>query len=141
MNRKLLYGFLLLALSVACKAESPAAKLSSELQTVTSWAATMHMVGETWVSDTVPTAYALKTLQTARLELQEESAALAQAAAIPTDQRATAQKHLDNLHNISGEMLESVQRGDRASVAQAVRQISAEEEAIKALTRGGDSMP
>jgi hypothetical protein len=141
MNRKHLYGFLLLALSIACKGESPAERLSSELQPVTSWAATIHMVSETWMSDAVPTAYALKTLQTAQRELKEESDALAQASTIPADQRATAQEHLENLNRISGEMSESMQRSDRARVAQAVNQISAEEEAIKALARSGGPKP
>ncbi len=99
------------------------------------------MVGDTWVSNSVPTTYAVKTFQTAQQKLQQASDALTQASTIPALQRTTALEHLQNLQNITTEMLESVQRGDRSRVVQLVGQISAEEEAIKTLARSEDSKP
>lgn len=99
------------------------------------------MVGETWINNTVPTTYAVKTLQRTNQELQEQSDALTKVSEIPAGQRATVQARLQNLQRIGSEMLESVKRGDRAKVAQAVNQIAVEEEAIRTLARSGYSKP
>jgi uncharacterized metal-binding protein len=66
-------SLLLLTLMTACSGKSEADKLTKELQTVTSWAATAEMTGEAWIQGNVPTAYAKQTLSTAQKKLHKQT--------------------------------------------------------------------
>ena len=69
MRKVLLIG-LLFVLS-ACT--SSHAKQIKALRTIQSWAATAHMVGETWQQGTVPDVYTQQTLSKSQQEIRKEA--------------------------------------------------------------------
>ena len=69
MRKVLLIG-LLFVLS-ACT--SSHAKQIKALRTIQSWAATAHMVGETWQQGTVPDVYTQQTLSKSQQEISKEA--------------------------------------------------------------------
>lgn len=134
----------LLTLLTACSSKSSADELAKELQTVTSWAATAHMVGDAWTRGVVPTAYAKQTLEKAQKELHKEIDKLTQKSD-PQD-RATLQEQLRRLESTVGQMSTAVEQGNRtalaklvADIAQQLKQLSREEQTISTLakTAGG----
>lgn len=69
-------GSLVLLLLTACTSKSSGDDVSKELQSVKSWAATAHMVGDAWKRKAVPTAYAKQTLTKTQEELKKETDSL-----------------------------------------------------------------
>ena len=111
------------------------------MQTAASWAATAHMVCEAWLGGTVPTRYAERTLQTARQTLSEQRDTLGRS---PSDTSGSLSKALEQIRNLEAtieEMRGSVQAGDRASLERQLRQLAAEEQALKTLTQDAGGQP
>lgn len=130
--RSLKFSVLLLLSTVtACSSQPSADKLAKELQTVTSWAATAHMVGDSWLRGTVPTVYAKQTLQTAQEELQKETSALAKAA--PVGDRTQVLAQLERLKYTLRQMAATVEQKDRSGLTQQVQQLALQEQALKRL--------
>lgn len=121
---------LLLTLLTACSSKSSSEELTKELQTVSSWTATAHMVGDAWVRGSVPTAYAKQTLSTAQQELQKESDTLAQLSISPT-QRPTLLENLHRLEQTVGQMSTAVEQADRTAMTQEIQKLSLAEQKVK----------
>ncbi|MCU6566712.1 hypothetical protein, partial [Klebsiella pneumoniae] len=65
-------SLLLLTVLSACSG-TEANKLTKELQTASSWAATVEMTSEAWIQGNVPTAFAKQTLSTAQKKLHKQT--------------------------------------------------------------------
>ena len=131
----LLVSLALLTVLTACGAQSSADDLATELETVTSWAATAHMVGDAWINGTVPTAYAKQTLEAAQQSLQEEMDTLAQGSTVPSDRRTKLLETLQSLEQTVGQMATAVEQEDRAALTQQMQQLSTEEQTIGTLAK------
>ena len=107
--------------------------VAKELQTVISWEATAHMVGDAWLKRTVPTVFARRTLQSAREELQREVDTLAHIPDMPAQQRTMLLEPLQQSEHIVAQMLTAVEQDDLAQMTQQLQQLSTNEQAIKAL--------
>lgn len=126
------WGLLLLLSTVAaCSPKQKASELTKELKTVTSWAATAHMVGDSWLRDTVPTAYAKQTLQRTQKELQKETSSLEKVA--PARDRTKVLEQLQRLGYTVREMTVAVERKDRYIMTQQIQQLSTQEQAFNVL--------
>jgi hypothetical protein len=130
---------LLLSTVTACSTQPSTAHLAKELKTVKSWAATAHMVGDTWVQGSVPSAYARQTLQTAQTELQNESKTLAKVA--PVGQRASALSTLHQLDQTVGQMAAIAAQHDKAAMSSHLEQLSIQEKAINQLIAASGEQP
>lgn len=134
--------WLLLTMLTACT-QSPTDELATELQTVESWTATAHMAGDAWVRSAVPTAYTKQTLQTAQKELKKEADTVVQLQPAPdtTPSRAALLKELQHLEQMLEQMSAAVEREDRTAMAEQLRQLVAEEQAINALAKAAGGQP
>jgi hypothetical protein len=128
---------LLISLS-ACGARIPADELASELQTVSSWAATARMTGEAWMNSAVPKAYATRTLREAQQTIHEEIDTIRKlsSASMP-DTSAALLERLQALERVAGQMATAVEQEDRAALTEQLKQLSAEEQKIKSFKESG----
>lgn len=130
---------LLLTILGGCSSKSSSDELNKELQTVQSWAATAHLVGDTWLRGDVPTAYAKRTLSTTQKELQNELNNLSQKA--PPQSRSTLIAQLQRLQGTVQEMSKAVELKNSTAMKQQIQELSTEEQALGKLfkTAGGKS--
>lgn len=56
----------------SCTSSSSSEEMAKEVQNVSSWSATAHMVGDAWIHGAVPKKYAQKTLKKAQEEILKE---------------------------------------------------------------------
>lgn len=137
-------SLLLLTVLTACSG-TEADKLTKELQTVSSWAATAEMTGEAWMQGNVPTAYAKQTLSTAQKKLHKQTETIAQLSYDPK-QLSRILEHLQLLESTVAQMSTAVEQKDRtalarldADITQQLQQLSSQKQSIKTLakTAGG----
>ncbi len=140
-------SLLLLTLLTACSGKSEADKLTKELQTVSSWAATAEMTGEAWMQGNVPTAYAKQTLSTAQKKLHKQTEAIARLSYDPT-QLSRILEHLQLLESTVGQMSTAVEQKDRtalarldADITQQLQQLSSQKQSIKTLAKTAGGQP
>ena len=136
-----LFLLLSIALSTACRNRSAADEFQKEMQTVTSWAATAHMVGEAWLRGAVPTRYARRTLQTAQEMLAEERSALGQLAPRAGDRLAQTLQHLQKLETTVERMRRTVETGDRARLCQQIEDLATQEQTLKSFIQHAGGQP
>lgn len=112
--------------------------MASGLQDVISWAATARMAGNAWARGSIPTAYAKQTLQQASEQLRADVQALSalQLAQTPIAGGAPLKQHLERLQAVAQQMVAALDKGDRASMAEQVKRLATEEEAVKAVSAG-----
>jgi hypothetical protein len=89
------------------------ASTAQALQTVTSWAATAHLVGDAWMAHAVPQAYVVQTLRHARRQLHTQRRTLeSHPPSAPAEARAALAGHLQSLEHTVHQMLTAVRQGD-----------------------------
>jgi hypothetical protein len=132
---------LCLALSVSCRGRSPAAELKSEMEAVSSWAATAQMVGEEWARGAVPAAYARRTLRSARETFGLETETINGLPAVGQELRTESLGRLQELEQSVARMEQGVERDDRGRVEEEVGRLKAARESLRAalekLDEGG----
>jgi len=130
---------LLLTILSGCSRKSSADELTKELQTVKSWAATAHLVGDTWIRGDVPTAYAKRTLSTTQKELQKEKDNLSQKA--PPQSRAMLVAQLQHIQATVEQMSKAVEQKDSKTMNQQIQELSAQEQSISTLAKTAGVQP
>jgi hypothetical protein len=123
----------LLSLSAACAQDSQK-EIKQQAQTLASWAATLHMIGDSWREGSVPGRYAEKTLDEAREALRDEGQTIDESSTMPADARAVLSDHARKLDALAGGMRESV-KGNAAAVSQAVDALAQEEQSLRDLAQ------
>src|SRR5437868_6174674 len=83
--------FYLVALSLSvtfssCSSQSSVQQLKDEVRTQKSWAATLRMMGESWQSGAVPTAYTRKALENVAQAIGKERQDISESS-LPPEQR------------------------------------------------------
>ena len=128
---------LVLTLALACCTRSPVDQLKSELQTVTSWTATARMVGEARLKGSVPRAYTAQTLLAAEETLQDEARTIqGQQAEGAAELQAALLARTQSVGLVIGQMRAAVEGSDKQALGQLLKQLDAEEQAIKSLAGG-----
>ncbi|HEY9672163.1 MAG TPA: hypothetical protein V6D11_12005 [Waterburya sp.] len=132
---------LLLVLTIlsACSSKSSADEVTKELQSVKSWAATAHLVGDSWIRKDVPTAYAKQTLSKAQQELQKEQDNLSQKA--PPQSRAMFIAQVQHLQATVAHMSEAVEEKNSQAMSQELQQLSAQEQSVSTLAKTAGVQP
>lgn len=136
---KIAGSLLLLTVLTGCSG-TEADKLTKELQTVTSWAATAEMTSEAWMQGNVPTAFAKQTLSTAQKKLHKQTETIAQSSYDPA-QRRTILEHLQSLESTVGQMSIAVEQEDRIAIAQQLQQLSIQEQTVIILANTAGKQP
>lgn len=131
---------LVLLLLTACTSKSSSDDVSKELQSVKSWAATAHMVGDAWKRGAVPTAYAKQTLAKTQQELKKEVDSFSESS-INEEKRASILKSIFSLQATLTQMSNSIEHKDYKALTQEIQQLSAQEQNITKLAQaaGGQS--
>ena len=100
------------------------------------------MACEAWLKGAVPTAYATQTLRVAETSLQEEEKAIAeQQAGDAAELRASLAGQARKLGQVIAQMRAAIERRDVGSLAPLLKQLEADEQALKALNAGGGARP
>jgi hypothetical protein len=100
------------------------------------------MTGEMWLKDNVPHAYASQTLRMAAESLQEELKTIdEQQAASASTLSSTLAAKARELMQLIEQMRAAVENRDKSSVAQLLKQLEAEEQAVKAMSEEGGAKP
>jgi hypothetical protein len=123
-----------LSLSAASCAQDPRKETRQEAQTLASWAATLHMVGDSWREGSVPGRYAEKTIAEVREALREEGKTINASSTLPADARAALSDHEQKLDSLAGGMREAV-TSNPAAMPQAVGLLAQEEQSLKDLAQ------
>jgi hypothetical protein len=123
-----------LSLSAASCAQDPQKEIRQEAQTLASWAATLHMVGDSWREGSVPGRYAEKTIIEVRESLREEGKTINESSTLPADARAALSDHAGKLDALASGMRESV-TSNPASMPQDIEMLSQEEQALRDLAQ------
>jgi len=124
---------LLLTLLAACSSKSSSKDLTKELQTVTSWTATVQMAGDNWLHANVPTVYAKETFSKAHKKLQKETEKLSHLSV--STQRRTILEHLQHLELTVGKMSNAVEQKDHTAMAQQLKQLSTQQQTLTEITK------
>ncbi|MDF5719142.1 MAG: hypothetical protein PUP91_01350 [Rhizonema sp. PD37] len=125
------YLLLLTLLNISCSI-NPNENLSKELKTVSSWAATAHMVGEASIRGTVPTAYAKETLKKSLEKIQQETEKLSKS---PEAQEEKVLEPLQQLQQIITQMSIAVEQKDNKEIATQLQRLSRQEKKIRTLEK------
>ena len=125
------YLLLLTLLNISCSS-NPDEELSKELKTVSSWAATAHMVGEASIKGTVPPAYAKETLKKSREKLLEETDKLSKS---PAAQENKVLEPLQQLQKTISQMSAAVEQKDNKKIATQLEHLSKQEKTIRNLAK------
>ena len=125
---------LLLSLSAAC-AQDPQKEIRREVQTLSSWAATLHLLADSWREGTVPTPYAKKTIEAARETLRDELKTIQGSSTIPADACAALSERAQSLDALTEAMSRAVQSEDRAATEQLAGSLSQEEQLLGSLAQ------
>lgn len=120
---------LLLTTLTACSAPSAAEKRTKELETVASWVATAHMVGDAWLQNAVPAVYAQQTLHSTQQELHKETDAIAKVTS--TQERSQVLAKLQRLEQTIGQMSTAVAQNNRPHLQQQLQQLTVQQQAIE----------
>lgn len=106
-----------------CAARSPARKAAEERQTILSWTATAHMVGDAWRRRAVPTTYARQTLESARRAV------------------GAVGKKDPALEETLARMADALRRNDRSALAQQIAALSEREQRLRAQSKPSRVQP
>ncbi len=135
MNARLVFVLFLAALATACSSQSGSDQLSKRVQSVQSWVATAHTVGDEWMKGEVLTPYAVDTFQNASQQLQTEQGLIDKLPDAPADQRQAVLALLPGLEQTIDAMAQSAQRSDHEQLAQQLQQLTAQEQSLDNTTR------
>lgn len=116
----------------ACNSQPTSQKLSQEIETVSSWAATAHLTGESWLNQDVPTIYAKQTLEKSRDELKKETKTIRKIAA--SSNQSSIQNQLQQLQSTIASLATGIDQQDRQAVTQSLRELSNQEKALHSLS-------
>lgn len=128
----------MLVLALAGCTQSPEDQLKTELQTVTSWAATARMASEQLLKGAVPRAYASQTLLAAEETLSEEAQTI-QGVKAEGAAAGLQTSLLDRTRAVGqavGQLRAAVESKDDQKLAQFLEQLKGEEQAVKSLAGG-----
>ncbi|WP_315789288.1 hypothetical protein [Fischerella sp. JS2] len=134
------YLLLLILFTCSCSSTKPTEELKKELNSVSSWAATVHMVADAWQRHAVPTSYAKDTLQKTQKELQKETDTLLNLSIVPS-QRHTALEQLQQLQKTIDKISILIEQKNRNAIATQIKQLSATEQKIHQLAQATGEAP
>ena len=139
--RSVRFCSLLLLLALTCCTRSPADRLKTELQTITSWTATARMVGEAWLKGTVPHAYAARTLRTAQVSLEDEARTIQEQPQGKGELQASLANQVRGISQVIDKMRAAIESRDAQTLDGLLKQLLAEEQKIKGLASSGGVQP
>ena len=123
---------LLLALLAACAAETPQKKLFGELDSATSWMATLQFAGEKWIANSVPDSFLRDCVGTAVPVFQDGIQSI-DASRAPGDLRRELRLQLNRSIELAFGLRSAMSRGDRAAATRIVAQLRAANAVVQRL--------
>lgn len=95
------------------------------------------MAGEEWLKGSVPRAYTAQTLLAAEETLQDEARTIqGQQAEGATPEAQSLLARTQSVGLVIGQMRAAIESGDNQALAQLLKQLEAEEQAVKSLAGG-----
>ncbi|MEA2693457.1 MAG: hypothetical protein QOJ16_2844 [Acidobacteriota bacterium] len=110
---------------------------SASLTTVTSWAATARLAGESWSAGRVPTPYTRRALEAAEKGIAEAEKDLAKAEDLPAARGDALRRVTGTLRQAVSEARAAVERRDRGALSPALARLAAGERAVATARNSG----
>jgi hypothetical protein len=123
----------------ACGSQASADTRAAGLETVTSWAATAHMLADAWLAGAVPTAYATQTLEQGQHALRQKLRT--RPASSPAETRPQLLEYVQELEHTLGQMQAAIARHDRAALTQQLEHLAYVKHTIMALAKTRHAQP
>lgn len=123
-----------LSLFVAC-ASDPQEEAREESQRLASWAATLHLLADSWRAGAVPTRYTRKSAEAAHETLQEELKSMQKSSTLPSDARASLVERAQSLDALASAVAQAAQKEDRNGAEQLGESLAREEQTLKELAQ------
>src|SRR5258705_5576699 len=105
------------------------------MKTVTSWLETTRMVGDAWQNNSVPPAYATRTLQTAQENLKQEETAI-NSLSISDALKSDLITKLRELEKQLGQAAAAIENNNRSAFTLAINQLTTQEQALISTDKG-----
>lgn len=130
---QLRFALVALAFSVtfsSCGSQSSTQQLKDEMRTQKSWAATLRMIGESWLSGAVPATYTRKALENVAQAIGKERKTISESSTLPVEQRTELVNRAQSLEETASQMRQATEQGDRTAFQQQMERVKRDEEAI-----------
>ena len=135
----LLINYLLVTICLtSCTSKSSSEEVNKEIQNVTSWSATAHMVGDAWIHDVLPQKYAEETLKKSHEEIVKSRDNIVK---IQTSQQGSQQPKSVLLSEVSilasktEKISIAVAQTNREEVQKSLKELEAESGVLKRLRK------
>lgn len=119
-----------LSLFVAC-ASDPQSEAREKAQKLASWAATLHLLADSWREGSVPTRYARRSAQAAQRALQEASKSAQESSTLRAEARASLVERAQSLDRLASALAQAAQKEDRSLAVQLSDSLAHEEQTLK----------
>ena len=119
-----------LSLFVAC-ASDPQDEAREASQRLASWAATLHLLTDSWREGSVPTGYARKSAEAAHKTLQEELQSVQKSSTLRADARGSLVERAQSLDALASAVAQAAQKEDRNAAQQLSESLAREEQTLK----------
>lgn len=116
----------------ACNVRSPSQQINQELETVGSWAATAHLVGESWLRQDVPVVYAKQTLEKTQNELKKELETINHIES--SSSRSSIQTQIQQIQSTIADLGTEINQQDRQAVTHSLQELSNQEKALQSFS-------
>jgi hypothetical protein len=112
------------SLLLACSSQSPEEKLLDTAKPAASWVATLRMVGEEWIANSVPESFVKSTVGEARKDLGKVADEAGKSSARP-EVKLPLQRLMHEARAAGSGLEKAVEAGDRPGVTRQVGRIAA----------------
>ncbi|MDF5710338.1 MAG: hypothetical protein PUP90_22380 [Nostoc sp. S4] len=138
INQKLFVSncLLILTFMTSCNSANSKEDLSKEIQSVSSWAATVQMVANAWLKSNVPKKYAQQTLNKAQTEFLSEKKKISQikpSTNVIQHHQSLILTNVSQLANQTEKMSKTIAQNNHSQVQQELKQLEIEVQKINQL--------
>ena len=113
-----------LLLAAACSQKPPDEKLLDDVKQAASWAASLQLIGEKWLANSVPSAFVKNSADAARKSIEKTAKQIDQSPA-SADLRQALRRDTVEVMQAAEQMEAAVDKGDRSGVERATRRLEA----------------
>ncbi|MDZ8222415.1 hypothetical protein [Nostoc sp. ChiVER01] len=129
---------LILTLLASCSGKTSVEDMDKEAQNISSWVATVNMVGDAWIRNVIPNNYAEQTLKKATEELQKEKDKIDKiklSKDVTQDDKSVLLGEVIQLTNKTEAMSRAVGQKNRLEVQQKLGELAIEERSLNKLKK------
>lgn len=116
--------FVALLFAAACSHKPPDEKLLDDVEPAASWAASLQLIGEKWLANSVPAAFVKNSADAARKSIEKTAKQIDQSQA-SADLRQALRRDAVEVMQAAEQLEAAVDKGDRSGVERATKRLEA----------------